>query len=54
MIIAEVTQVKMLFQIAFLSERVGMPEQRLPMRKIRGVLRLSANGLAKRKIAASV
>ena len=29
-----------------------MPQERLPMRKIRDVLRLSANGLSKRKIAA--
>src|SRR6516164_1648408 len=31
-----------------------MPEQRLPMRKIRDVLRLRADGLSKRKIAASL
>ena len=31
-----------------------MPQERLPMRKIREVLRLSANGLSKRKIAASL
>src|SRR5215468_7807210 len=31
-----------------------MPQQRLPMRKIRDVLRLSASGLSKRKIAASL
>jgi transposase len=31
-----------------------MPQERLPMRKIRDVLRLSANGLSKRKIAASL
>ena len=30
-----------------------MPGQRLPMRKIRDVLRLSADGMSKRKIAAS-
>ena len=30
-----------------------MPEPRLPMRKVRDVLRLSAAGLSKRKIAAS-
>ena len=29
-----------------------MPGQRLPMRKIRDVLRLSADGMSKRKIAA--
>jgi transposase len=31
-----------------------MPQQRLPMRKIRDVLRLSASGLSKRKIASSL
>ncbi len=31
-----------------------MPQERLPMRKIRDVLRLSASGLSKRKIAASL
>ena len=31
-----------------------MPQERLPMRKIRDVLRLSADGLSKRKIAASL
>jgi transposase len=31
-----------------------MPGQRLPMRKIRDVLRLSANGMSKRQIAASL
>ena len=31
-----------------------MPGQRLPMRKIRDVLRLSADGMSKRKIAASL
>jgi DNA-binding NarL/FixJ family response regulator len=31
-----------------------MPQERLPMRKVRDVLRLSANGLSKRKIAASL
>jgi transposase len=31
-----------------------MPQERLPMRKIRDVLRLSANGLSKRKIAVSL
>jgi transposase len=31
-----------------------MPQERLPMRKIREVLRLSADGLSKRKIAASL
>ena len=31
-----------------------MPGQRLPMRKIRDVLRLSAGGMSKRKIAASL
>ena len=31
-----------------------MPQERLPMRNIRDVLRLSANGLSKRKIAASL
>src|SRR5271165_7376974 len=31
-----------------------MPGQRLPMRKIRDVLRLSADGVSKRKIAASL
>ncbi len=31
-----------------------MPGQRFPMRKIRDVLRLSAGGLSKRKIAASL
>jgi transposase len=31
-----------------------MPQERLPMRKIRDVLRLKAGGLSKRKIAASV
>src|ERR1700676_1428736 len=32
----------------------GMPGQRLPMRKIRDVLRLRAGGMSKRKIAASL
>jgi hypothetical protein len=32
----------------------GMPEPRLPMRKVRDVLRLSAAGMSKRKIAASL
>src|ERR1700747_3232007 len=31
-----------------------MPQERLPMRKMRDVLRLSANGLSKRKIAVSL
>jgi transposase len=31
-----------------------MPEPRLPMRKVRDVLRLSAAGMSKRKIAASL
>jgi hypothetical protein len=31
-----------------------MPQERLPMRKIRDVLRLSANGSSKRKIAVSL
>ena len=31
-----------------------MPGQRLPMRKIRDVLRLSAGGMSKRKIAISL
>jgi DNA-binding NarL/FixJ family response regulator len=31
-----------------------MPQERLSMRKIRDVLRLSAGGLSKRKIAASL
>jgi transposase len=31
-----------------------MPQERLPMRKVRDVLRLSADGLSKRKIAASL
>ena len=31
-----------------------MPGPRLPMRKIRDVLRLSAGGMSKRKIAASL
>jgi hypothetical protein len=31
-----------------------MPGQRLPMRKIRDVLRLSAGGMSKRKIATSL
>jgi transposase len=31
-----------------------MPQERLPMRKIRDVLRLSAGGMSKRKIAASL
>ena len=31
-----------------------MPGQRLPMRKIRDVLRLRAGGMSKRKIAASL
>jgi DNA-binding NarL/FixJ family response regulator len=31
-----------------------MPQERPPMRKVRDVLRLSANGLSKRKIAASL
>jgi hypothetical protein len=31
-----------------------MPQERLPMRKTRDVLRLSANGLSKRKIAVSL
>jgi hypothetical protein len=31
-----------------------MPQERLPMRKMRDVLRLSASGLSKRKIAASL
>src|SRR6516165_11955880 len=38
---------------SFPQER-GMPEPRLPMRKVRDVLRLSAAGLSKRKIAASL
>jgi hypothetical protein len=37
----------------FQKER-GMPGPRLPMRKIRDVLRLSAAGMSKRKIAASL
>src|SRR5215470_13210755 len=32
----------------------GMPQERLPMRKIREVLRLKAGGLSKRRIAASL
>jgi hypothetical protein len=39
--------------LLFLEER-DMPGARLPMRKIRDVLRLSAAGLSKRKIAASL
>ena len=39
--------------LLFLKER-GMPGARLPMRKIRDVLRLSAAGLSKRKIATSL
>src|ERR1019366_2234694 len=35
-------------------EELGMPGQRLPMRKIRDVLRLSAGGMSKRKIAISL
>jgi hypothetical protein len=31
-----------------------MPGQRLPMRKIRDVLRLHAGGMSKRKVAASL
>jgi transposase len=31
-----------------------MPQERLPRRKIRDVLRLKASGLSKRKIAASI
>ena len=31
-----------------------MPQQRLPMRKIRDVLRLTASGLSSRKVAASL
>ena len=31
-----------------------MPEPRLPMRKVRDVLRLSSAGMSKRKIAASL
>ena len=31
-----------------------MPGQRLPMRKIRDVLRLNADGMSKRKIAISL
>jgi hypothetical protein len=31
-----------------------MPQERLPMRKIRDVLRLKAGGASKRKIAASL
>jgi hypothetical protein len=31
-----------------------MPGQRLPMRRIRDVLRLSASGMSKRQIAASL
>jgi len=31
-----------------------MPKQRLPMRKVRDVLRLRAGGMSKRKIAASL
>src|SRR5262245_40231222 len=38
---------------SFKRER-GMPGQRLPMRKIRDVLRLRAGGTSKRKIAASL
>src|SRR6516164_8205461 len=38
---------------SFPQER-GMPGPRLPMRKIRDVLRLSAAGMSKRKIAASL
>jgi hypothetical protein len=37
----------------FLQER-RMPGPRLPMRKIRDVLRLSAAGMSKRRIAASL
>src|SRR5215471_5187506 len=32
----------------------GMPQERLPMRKIREVLRLKADGFSKRRIAASL
>jgi hypothetical protein len=32
----------------------GMPQERLPMRKIREVLRLKAQGLSKRQLAASL
>src|SRR5262245_2638102 len=32
----------------------GMPQDRLPMRKIREVLRLKADGFSKRRIAASL
>ena len=39
--------------LLFLKEQ-GMPGARLPMRKIRDVLRLSAAGMSKRKIAASL
>jgi hypothetical protein len=39
---------------SFFREERGMPGQRLPMRKIRDVLRLSANGMSKRQIAASL
>ena len=38
---------------SFERER-GMPKQRLPMRKVRDVLRLRAGGMSKRKIAASL
>ncbi len=31
-----------------------MPQQRLPMRKIRDVLRLTASGMSSRKVAASL
>src|SRR3984893_3095587 len=39
--------------VPFERER-GMPGQRLPMRKIRDVLRLRAGGISKRMIAASL
>src|SRR5215467_2786956 len=39
--------------LPFNRER-GMPQERLPMRKIREVLRLKAEGLSKRRIAASL
>src|SRR5436309_8800955 len=40
--------------LLFHRERGPMPGPRLPMRKIRDVLRLSAGGMSKRKIAASL
>ena len=39
---------------SLLEEERGMPQERLPMRKIRDVLRLKADGMSKRQIAASL